>query len=220
MRGLFHEIFKNISKIFSGRNLAWYFLAIALTYVLVAAGFDWRYFELTRSPQLQNFLWPAVEIGAFVPMFGILLLLAASWLAGKRRLIFAAFALGQSAALGWLVSELFKFFTGRPGPPHEIGGNIAVDTSHIFRFGLGRGGIFFGWPSSHTMIAFAMAAAMWALFPKSKTVKIFSAIYALYIGIGVSATIHWFSDFAAGAILGAMIGTIVGKSFKKLRFEA
>jgi len=26
-------------------------------------------------------------------------------------------------------------------------------------------------------------------------------------------TIHWFSDFLAGAILGSVIGTVVGKSF-------
>lgn len=217
MRNLFHEIFKNVAKIFSGQNLAWHFLAIALTYALVMAGFDWKYFELTRGPELQALLWPAVEVGAFVPMFGILLLLAASWLAEKKKLVFTAFALGQAAALGWLVSEAYKFFTGRPGPPHGIGANIAVDTSHIFRFGLGRGGIFFGWPSSHTMIAFAMAAALFVLFPKSKTIKILSAAYAIYIGIGVSATIHWFSDFVAGAIIGMVIGTVVGKSFAKLQ---
>jgi len=26
-------------------------------------------------------------------------------------------------------------------------------------------------------------------------------------------TIHWFSDFVAGAIIGAVIGAVVGKSF-------
>ena len=39
--------------------------------------------------------------------------------------------------------------------------------------------------------------------------------YALYIGIGVSMTIHWFSDFAAGAIVGSVIGTVVGRSFQE-----
>jgi hypothetical protein len=29
--------------------------------------------------------------------------------------------------------------------------------------------------------------------------------YALYVGIGVSMTIHWLSDFVAGAILGTVI---------------
>jgi len=38
-------------------------------------------------------------------------------------------------------------------------------------------------------------------------------LYAFYVGIGVSLTIHWFSDFAAGAIIGSVIGAVVGKSF-------
>jgi membrane-associated phospholipid phosphatase len=29
-------------------------------------------------------------------------------------------------------------------------------------------------------------------------------------------SIHWFSDFLAGAILGSLIGIIVGRSFRKL----
>ena len=37
--------------------------------------------------------------------------------------------------------------------------------------------------------------------------------YALFIGIGVSMTIHWFSEFLAGAIIGTAIGAVVGKSF-------
>ena len=39
--------------------------------------------------------------------------------------------------------------------------------------------------------------------------------YAFYIGISVSMTIHWFSDFAAGAIIGTVIGITVGKSFRQ-----
>jgi len=40
-------------------------------------------------------------------------------------------------------------------------------------------------------------------------------IYALYIGIGVSLSIHWFSEFVAGAIIGTVIGVTVGKFYKK-----
>jgi hypothetical protein len=39
-------------------------------------------------------------------------------------------------------------------------------------------------------------------------------LYALYIGVGVSMTIHWFSDFVAGAIIGTVIGFTVGNVFK------
>ena len=40
-----------------------------------------------------------------------------------------------------------------------------------------------------------------------------SLAYAVYIGIGVSMTIHWFSDFVAGTLIGTAIGTTIGKSF-------
>jgi hypothetical protein len=37
--------------------------------------------------------------------------------------------------------------------------------------------------------------------------------YALYVGTGVSMTIHWFSDVAAGAIIGTLIGVVIGRRF-------
>jgi hypothetical protein len=39
-------------------------------------------------------------------------------------------------------------------------------------------------------------------------------LYAFYIDLGVSVTIHWFSEFVAGAIIGSVIGTVVGRSFR------
>ena len=46
-----------------------------------------------------------------------------------------------------------------------------------------------------------------------------SIAYALNIGLGVSMTIHWFSDFLAGAIIGTAIGTVVGKSFLRSEMQ-
>jgi membrane-associated phospholipid phosphatase len=37
----------------------------------------------------------------------------------------------------------------------------------------------------------------------------------LYVGLSVSVTIHWFSEFVAGAIFGSLIGVVVGRSFRK-----
>ncbi|MDD5489497.1 MAG: phosphatase PAP2 family protein [Candidatus Moranbacteria bacterium] len=215
MIGIFHNFFRNIQKIFSPQNLLWHLLAIALTYILVIYGFDWRYFQLTRSPALRLFFWPAVELGAFVPLFGILIFYLVSAARKSPKMIGIALALGQAALLGFLTSEFYKFFTGRPGPPGFRTQDFATDISRVFHFGLDRGGLFFGWPSSHTTIAFAMATALAMLFPKNKIVKYLAIFYALYIGIGVSLTIHWFSDFAAGIIFGSLIGVIAGKSFRE-----
>jgi membrane-associated phospholipid phosphatase len=90
---------------------------------------------------------------------------------------------------------------------------VGADMSHIFQFGFLRGGVFWGWPSSHTTIAFAMAVTILMLLPKQRWVGCVAMAYAFYVGIGVSMTIHWFSDFAAGAIIGSAIGPWWGRAF-------
>lgn len=91
--------------------------------------------------------------------------------------------------------------------------NVGQDISHFFHFGFLRGGVFWGWPSSHTTIAFAMAVTVFILYPKRRWLGVAAVLYAFYIGIGVSTTIHWFSDFVAGAIIRSVIGSLVWKSF-------
>lgn len=219
MRGFFHDFLKNIKIIFWGRNLFWHLLAIALTYIFTASGFDWFYFQATRNSALQIFFWPAILAGAFVPLFGILIFFAVSAIKKMKKLVDTSFALGQAALLGLLVSDFYKLFTGRPGPPGFLTQNFTTDISHIFRFGILRGGLFFGWPSSHTTVAFAMAIALFVLYRDNKLVRYGALAYAFYIGVGVSMTIHWFSDFAAGAIFGSLIGLVVGKSFRGMFFQ-
>jgi membrane-associated phospholipid phosphatase len=92
---------------------------------------------------------------------------------------------------------------------------VGADLSHVFRFGLLRGGVFWGWPSSHTTIAFAMAVTVFRLFPRQKWLGYLAITYAFYVGLGVSMTIHWFSDFVAGALVGTVIGVVVGTSFSR-----
>ena len=213
MLGLLNYFFQNIRKIFGGKNIFWHFLAIVLTYILVTSGFDWFYFQSTRAAYLRTLFFPAVEIGAFVPLFGILLFYILNAIKKNHSLMNTSLALGQAALLGLLTSDFYKIFTGRPGPPGFLTQDFTHDISHIFRLGILRGGIFFGWPSSHTTIATAMAVTLAVLYPKNRWVRYSAILYALYVGIGVSVTIHWFSDFAAGAIIGAVIGAVVGKSF-------
>jgi membrane-associated phospholipid phosphatase len=139
-----------------------------------------------------------------------LVLILSGFITGRARLGLTGWALGQAALLGSLLSSTYKAFTGRVHPEHFIG----ADLSHEFRFGWLRGGVFWGWPSSHTTIAFAMAVTVCTLFPQRRRWTWPALAYAGYIGLGVSMTIHWFSDFVAGAILGTIIGAQVGKGFR------
>lgn len=214
LKGIFYKVFKNIAECYRWRNILWQLLAFALTYILVISDFDWHWFLTTRGTTLQYFLFPAVILGMFIPIFLPLIIYLFGYLRKNFFLKNTAYALVQSAILGLGLSSLYKVFTGRVGPSgFGFVSNTFVDVSHNFRFGILRGGAFQGWPSSHTAVAFATMFALYTLYPNNKFIRYASIVYAGYIGIGVSTNIHWFSDFVASAILGAIIGVAVGKSF-------
>ncbi|MEJ2574965.1 MAG: phosphatase PAP2 family protein [Gammaproteobacteria bacterium] len=211
--GFLYQLPKNVIRCFKGYNFFWQFLAIVLTYIIVRSDFDWYYLNLTHILGLRPFLFPAVWLGMILPVVVPLILLAIGALEKDLNIKNTAFAMGQAAILGLAISSVYKAFTGRLPPPRLSSHGVLADTSHGFQFGFLRGGLFWGWPSSHTTVAFAMAVAVWQLYPESKIIRYTAVLLALYVGIGVSITIHWFSEFVAGAIIGSVIGAVVGKSF-------
>lgn len=196
----------NIVRCFKGRMLIWHGIAIALTFGLVTSGLDWWYFLYTRSPVLRSWMFPAVHIGGLLPIVLPLMLIVLGIITASAQTRLVASAVAQSELVGALMAATYKALTGRAHPMRGVG----PDLTHIFKFGLLRGGVFWGWPSSHTTIAFAMAVAVLRLFPKQKWVGYLAVTYASYVGVGVSVTIHWFSDFVAGAIFGSVVGAVVG----------
>lgn len=203
---------RNILASFAGKKILLYVVAIVATYAIVETGTDWDYLLAVRDPSLNKMFFPAVIIGAFVPISLPLFLLVIGHIFDRRRIAIIGWTLGQAALIGSIVSSVFKAFTGRLPPDLHA---LVVDSSHGFQFGILEHGIFWGWPSSHTTIAFAMAFALIGLHPKSRHVMFYAVIYAFYIGIGISLSIHWLSEFIAGAFIGTAIGLTVGASFLK-----
>jgi membrane-associated phospholipid phosphatase len=224
MPELFHRLPRNVIRIFSGWNFGWHALAIVLTIVIVRSDFDWSYYLATRGEAFSRLAWPAVGLGGLVPLLGVLFLLLVGAVMRNRRLLTTTWALGQAALLGYLISTGYKAFTGRRppliAPPFikvlrmPVPNPALPNPSHGFQLGFLKGGLFWGWPSSHTTIAFAMAFCLIRLYPRNQPLVGLALIYALGIGLGVSVTIHWFSEFVAGAIIGSVIGWVVGGSFK------
>ena len=209
MKQFFVTLPRNFIGCFKGWRLIWHLVAILLTVVLVLSGFDWNYYLVTHNPALRHWMWPAVVIGMFLPIYLPLLLLVVGFIAQNARIRLAGWAVAQAEIIGALVVVVYKAFTGRAHPAYVVGDDI----SRVFHFGFLRGGVFWGWPSSHTTVAFAMAMTVFMLRPKLRLLGVMAILYACYIGIGVSMTIHWFSDFVAGAIVGSVVGSVVGKSF-------
>lgn len=209
---MFRRFIATIGACYSRRNIGWQLLAVALTYISVASGFDWWYYTYTRGAVLQSWLFPAAILGGILPI----LLPAVLFIVGKFgrniRATTTAFAVTQAAIIGLFISSFYKIFTGRIPPPFRS--QSLVDISRQFEFGLFRDGVFWGWPSSHTTIAFAVAVTLFILYRNNPLIKYSALLVALYIGIGVSTNIHWFSEFVAGAIIGSVVGVAVGKSFR------
>ncbi len=210
-RDFFSTLPTNILRCFWGCNLLWHLFAIGATFLIVSSGFDWVYFTATRP--FARYLFPAVILGWRIPIVFPIAAYIVGFVRKDLHAICSAYSTAQSTVIGLLTASLYKAFTGRPGLRYSA--LTLIDTSREFHFGFLKGGVFFGWPSSHTTVAFAMSATIWTLYPRSKAVRFIALLYALYIGVGVSMTIHWFSDFVAGAIIGAAIGTTVGNVFKK-----
>ena len=215
MKLFFSTLPRNLIDCFKGRMLIWHLASIVLTLTLVLSGFDWRYFQWTRSPTLRSWLWPAVPIGGLLPLLLplTLLMLGAVLRNAPTRLV--GWAIGQTEVIGGIIAAGYKAVTGRAHPAHGVG----TDLTHVFRFGLLRGGVFWGWPSSHTTIAFAMAVTIFGLFPKQRWLGYSAITYAFYIGFGVSMTIHWFSDFVAGALIGTVVGLVVSTRFAQYQTQ-
>ncbi|NUN99438.1 MAG: phosphatase PAP2 family protein [Saprospiraceae bacterium] len=112
----------------------------------------------------------------------------------------------------WGLSTLLKSFTNRvPREPFEDLGT--TDFSQQFRFGFLQGNnlwesLIEGFPSGHTMTAFAMSYGILPFLTSRKS-KIWAIVYAVYIGLGVSVTVHWLSDAVTGGLTGYMIGYFV-----------
>lgn len=212
MQLFFTSLLGTIKKSFTSYYGMPHILAVLGTYVIVMTNFDWYYFiHMRASNILTSVFSPAIVIGGIVPILIPFLTILLGYVLKNKKTVIIGWTFAQAMILGSFISSTYKFFTGRVQPnTHDLLTNI----SHGFNFGFDKHGIFWGWPSSHTTIAFAMAFSLIQLFPKNRLVQVLALLYAFYIGIGISFSIHWFSEFFAGALIGSVIGIMVGNNFK------
>jgi membrane-associated phospholipid phosphatase len=211
----FYKLPGNLAACFWGTNLLWLLLAVVLTYLLVTSGFDWWFYQITRSPKLNGLALAAGGAGFVIPVA----VPVGMYLLGRRRrsapLINAGAAAGQAVVLASIITSALKAFTGRLQPvvTYYLAAPSEIDNSRKFHFGFLRNGIFWGWPSSHTAVACAATVALVLVSP-NKALRIAALLFACFIAVGASIGFHWISDVAAGVIVGSLIGAVVGKSFR------
>ena len=190
----------------SKQALWYYLLAVTATFFIVFSGFDWWYFQETRSLTIWYALIPSAPLGFALPLIAPIVLWTFGYLRDSKELKKLAILLAQIEFTAWVLSTGMKGITNR-AHPELLGVAATVDLSHFFHFGFLKQNPFWGWPSSHTAVAFAGATFLRRVYPNTLIANI-ALVYEWYIGIGVSATIHWFSDFVAGALVGYAIGKV------------
>jgi membrane-associated phospholipid phosphatase len=187
------------------------------TYTMIKTGVDWEWNRLAYNNQALVYAgMPAGIIGALVPVgLPLGLYLYGRYTESYDRQV-AALAMGQAAILALGITSTIKAFTGRRAPGITDKDPDLKDYSGDWAFGFMNRGVFNGWPSSHTAVAFAMAAALTELYPESWGLKIGAYSYAVFIGAGMSLMAHWLSDSVVGALVGYAIGKSVGAGFSGL----
>jgi membrane-associated phospholipid phosphatase len=215
---LFYKFGTNTLNSFTYNYGVNYFLASLGTYYFVHSGIDWEWRNIAANNKVLAFSGaPFGALGFILPVAMPLGFYFYGHSSKRTDVQIAGLAMGQAAILGVLISSSIKTFTGRRDPgimPAPI--NNERDFSGDFAFGFMERGVFYGWPSSHTTVIFAMAAALAELYPKNTGLKVVAYSYAALTGIGMSLFAHWASDAVAGALVGYAIGKSVGKSYRGL----
>ena len=196
--------------VYRGKNVFYHIAAVVLTYALVVSGFDWYFFEVTRSPYFYPLTMAAGVGGFFVPVLVPIGMYVAGEIRKNAPLIASATGGAQAVVIAWVVSSFYKALTGRI-EPEFLTQTSFVDGSRDFNFGFLEHGIFWGWPSSHTAVACALAAALFVCYPKNRVIRYLALLLAVAVAVGAAVGFHWFSDVVAGVIIGTLVGVVVAR---------
>jgi membrane-associated phospholipid phosphatase len=190
-------ILKGIINIYRNHNALWHLFAAGATFALVFSGFDWWFFSVTRGDVSNTLGMTAGLLGFFVPIAIPLWLYIAGKVKKNRDLIRISLSVVQAGVIAMFVIAVYKAFTGRVEP--EFLAAVAI---------------FWGWPSSHTGVAFAMSVFLALRYRRKVWVGALAMIYSSFIAVGAAVSFHWFSDVFAGIIIGSLIGYVIYKGDK------
>ena len=215
--GPFYGLGGNIQRSFTGTNLLLQVGAIASTYGIVQAGWDYDVHHYFHDHQeIGTAGTPAATVGVLAPVALAGGLYTYGWSSDQSEIVVAGNAVAQAVAISFLYHELLKSVTGRPAP-QGVPESQMEDHSREFRFGFLRGGLFWGWPSGHLITNTAAVTSLSAFYPDSKALEAVQYGWIGYMFYGVvthnGASMHWFSDAVAGTMMGWSFGRTVGTNY-------
>lgn len=189
-------------------------LMIAITALCVYLQIDWRYFLVMNEYAPRGFLLAADVAGFLVPLFFILTVVTSRVRFVAKRIQEDIYGIAYAICTAFSLALFYKALSGRSSPDAHALFNAVLPTNNSADFHLGfmDGEMLGGWPSSHTTIAFAMAAYMVARYPTKAYMPYLMYTYATLVGLGVAVGFHWLSEVLAGALLGVLIGRSVARA--------
>lgn len=199
-----------------GWPLGVHMLGGALTYRLSMHDYD---LMVARFAARQNEVvygiafTPGMAMGTFCPFLipGYMY-----FISGNKTLNNTGAVAAQATAVAFLYNNILKAVSGRAHPDAEMNdGNLSRD----FKWGFFRRGVFYGWPSGHSMTNASLAMSIASYHRDNPWVVAGCGLYAGYIAtsmvLGAKGQAHWFSDAVAGSLMGASIGWYIGNTFYK-----
>lgn len=185
------------------------------TWGMVKTGTDARFQRMaSRQDETPNAIAsaPGMLTGTFAP---VLLSAGLYFLPDDPEIRTGGAAAMQAVGISFLYNNALKAVTGRVPPRADDPDPQA--RSGEFHFGFLEEGVFYGWPSGHTMVNTAMATSLYAVY-RDKAWALPAAVgYSAWIGTsmvyGGRGSVHWASEAVAGWLMGAGIGWVVGDSY-------
>jgi membrane-associated phospholipid phosphatase len=215
----------NLAGIYGWPNLAFHLGAAAVTPPLMLAADEpvQVYFQ-KHDPLSAAFGTGAFFVGGAVPI----LIPAALYLGGlatsESELASAGAAAVQAMVVQFAAVNALKWLTDRAGPYPDgdpskrrwyhglLHDSLRANDFDFNPFDL-HGGV--RWPSGHTASNVALVSALYGFYPDQPWIALIGYPYALAVGIGmVEGDYHWLSDVVAGALIGHVIGWVIGKQMR------
>jgi membrane-associated phospholipid phosphatase len=191
------------------------------TWAFIESGLDWKWRNFGyKHEAFANIAYSAVIYAGYViPTATPVAFYITGLFIHDEKLQIAGLAMLQSLALANTAQVILKLTTGRSEPylinqyHHE---RITASDDFSGKFNWFKNGFLDGWPSGHTLSAFASATALAQIYNDNLFIQIAAYSFASIIGLGVSFNVHWASDVLAGALIGYAVGAAVGRDFRQL----
>jgi membrane-associated phospholipid phosphatase len=215
----------SLSGIYGWPNTLFHLGAAAVTPPLVIAADEPVQVYFQRHDPLGDATGvAALTVGGGLPIAAPAVLYLGGLAFGDSEIATAGSAAVQAGVIQVVWIHTLKWLTDRPGPfpngdPEATRWSEGVfhDSLHADEFNFNpfdiEGGL--RWPSGHTASNVALVSALYAFYPDQLWLALVGYPLAAAIGVGmIEGDYHWLSDIVAGALIGHIVGWVVGKQMR------